>query len=307
MGLDLNSDVELDTSVDVLANTDSSNREALNDVQKPSPANTETSSATFQGLFKCQEPPCHDDLPQTVKSAEIPPSLLPLHSTHSPTKSPSSSDMVESASRDSPENRTSPKVVANSQPETSQKLTEIKEETTVSPCPKRTEDLPVTDIPSFDSEIEEANIVVVLTEDSETPDVEVKENMSPAATDTKTFDALSVTEIAESSAQSAEPESPVAAPTEPAVDNNDVIKRPKRANAASRYRAIINQLSPSLTNEPIKKRLRLFKKSTNNIQEQSCKQEPYRRRSLRLSLRLIESDSKAPTKKKVKRNRKKVK
>ena len=78
----------------------------------------------------------------------------------------------------------------------------------------------------------------------------------------------------------------------------ELLRRPKRLNAASRYKAIMNQLSPSLTtNEPIKKRLRTFQKS-NSFQNNSIEPTPPQRRSVRLSMRLLEANKKKAAKKK---------
>jgi len=72
----------------------------------------------------------------------------------------------------------------------------------------------------------------------------------------------------------------------------ELLRRPKRVNAASRYKAIMTQLSPSLTtNEPIKKRLRTFQKS-HSFEERNLQPTPPQRRSLRLSMREIEANKK---------------
>ena len=81
--------------------------------------------------------------------------------------------------------------------------------------------------------------------------------------------------------------------------STEIVRRPKRANAASRYKAIINQLSPSFTsNEPIKKRLRTFPQS-----QEGSFQKSGQRRSVRLSLRMLEADKRKSKSEKRKRKR----
>ena len=81
----------------------------------------------------------------------------------------------------------------------------------------------------------------------------------------------------------------------------ELVRRPKRVNAASRYKAIMNQLSPSLSaNEPIKKRLRTYQKNNSFEDDFNQSKLPQRR-----SLRLVEANKKKAAKEKKKLKRQK--
>ena len=152
-----------------------------------------------------------------------------------------------------------------------------------------------TDRPSIDEKVDATDVVV--SSDQQISSSHSLDNVKSDDVSLSTQDENEVTDASDNNELS-EDEIPLS------QLSLDTARRPKRVNAASRYKAIINQLSPSLTSiEPIKKRLRMFRKQKDAAHDTNQAVGP--RRSVRLRLRKIESNKSKKVSQK--RNRKKVK